>query len=302
MHSIEQDEFTVGNLLFADGSSLKTTNGTVTKLIIGTASGSGLRDGVGRAIRLSAFNGFVQPMENYTVIIADTGNHCMRQLDRRSLTISGFSGSCGRPGYRDGSDPLFNFVYDVIHDKKNSTQLIVADLFNKALRGINIHTGHTRTLLKHRFCRFNQLIQDIAKGDIFVTFIMGVARYDYSHKTVTLLAGEMIASFSDGGYSLFANPWGVKFLNLTALLIADSTNNQLKILNLETLTSASICSGEQGHLDGNLTSCQMTNPLSLLTVNRTIYVGGFTRIYTIAGEELTMYLKIIFYQISIMLN
>lgn len=281
VYSIDKDLLIVGNLLFCDRSSLKTTNGTQTTLIAGSASQSGLSDGIGEAIRFSPILEFVQLMDSPLVIIADGENYCLRQLNRLTLQISPFSGSCGYAGYQSGTFSLFNMIYDVIHDIKNSTQLIVTDLPNRALRGVNIHTGQTRTLFKHVSFRFIQLTQDMASGDIYVTFNHGVARYDYSRKTFTL-----IAESSNGFGGMFvSNPWAMLILNMTTLLVAEPTKSRIKILNFGAFTSSSICSRNFGSSEyGNFTSCQMSSPFALVRVDDTLYVGGFQHIYAITGE------------------
>ena len=91
--------------------------------------------------------------------------------------------------------------------------------------------------------------------------------------------------FVDGAFSQirFNHPYGVVFLSPHKLLIADLSNHRLRVLDLFTNTSSSICSG-RGTSDGDLPSCELNGHWSLLTVHDVIFVGEYQRIRSIQGK------------------
>ena len=54
--------------------------------------------------------------------------------------------------------------------------------------------------------------------------------------------------------------------------MADEGNNRLRVLDLNTNQTSSICSGERGHKDGNLLFCSLAEPYSLMLHEGEIYV------------------------------
>ena len=107
VHHIAEDELVSGNLLFADGDALKTTDGTKTSLIA----------------RFSSIHSFAQ-LSRSEVIFTDFNNHCLRSLDRKTNQTSTYSGNCTNIGHRDGVDALLAHLVSVILDLMNSQQLI----------------------------------------------------------------------------------------------------------------------------------------------------------------------------------
>ena len=60
MYHIEEDEFVPGNLLFADLNALKTTDGTTTSLIAGSATTRGYLEDVGSNAKFNRIFSFLQ--------------------------------------------------------------------------------------------------------------------------------------------------------------------------------------------------------------------------------------------------
>ena len=104
--------------------------------------------------------------------------------------------------------------------------------------------------------------------------------FDYQTKTFTLIAGSTSYGFRDGQFSnvKFNYPVALIFLDIHTLLVSDQYNHRLRVLELTTNLSISICSGEYSLADGNFSSCSLRYPVGLLVIGDKIYVGDYQRI------------------------
>ena len=276
MHYIAEDKFVPGNLLFADSNALRTTDGTTTFLIAGTNA------------RFNIIHSFIQLSRSH-IILTELHSHCLRGVDRTTNQTSIYSGNCTNRGDRNGVDALFTFPYSVIIDLMNSQQLIVSEASPGSLKTISTVSKSVSTMYRDNTYKRTYLLQDPETGDIYVTIQHGVGLYDYQGNTFSVITGSFSNGFRDGEFSklLFSYPQGLAFLSRSTLLVADWYNHRLRVLDLTTNTSLSICSGETGHSDGHFASCKLTYPFSLLKVTDTVYVGEYLHIRSVRGEYLS---------------
>ena len=241
MRHIAEDEYVPGNQLFADGSALKTTDGTTTSLITGSSTSYGYIDGVGANAKFNHILSFVL-LSRSNVILADYHNHCLRSVDRLTNQTSTYSGNCTNRGYQDGVDALFTFPYSIILDYMNSQQLIISEHSSHTLKTINVVNKNVITMFRYSAYDLNYLLQDPETGNIYVTFNHGVGFYVYQSNTFSVITGSAIQGFSDGEFSQlkFRHLRGLAFLSRAILLVADVVNNRLRVLDLTTNTSSSI--------------------------------------------------------------
>ena len=184
-------------------------------------------------------------------------------------------------------DALFYRPISIIQDVKNNTQLLIADFYLGSLKKIILAEKHVSTIYNDSSYRQSSLLQDPSTGIIYVTFNHGLGLFDYESLYFTVIAGSSSQSgFEDGALSQirFHSPREVAFLCPHKLLIADSSNHRLRVLDLLTNSSSSICSGVSVHLDGDLSSCQLSWPWSLLTVNNMSFVGEYQYIRSIQSK------------------
>ena len=282
---IAEDEFVPGNLLFADGHALKTTDGSTTSLIAGSSISAAYLEDVGSNARFDRIFSFLQ-LSSSLLVLADYGYHCFRNVDRTTNQTSTYSGVCTNRGDRDGVDALFNSPWSIKQDVKNNTQLLIADLFLGSLKKIIVGNKHVSTIYTDSSYRLSSLLQDPSTGNIYVTFHHGLGLIDYESLSFSVIAGSSShAGFVDGALSQirYFKPKEVTFLSPHKLLIADLINDRLRVIDLITNTSSSICSGVKGHLDGDLSSCELDHPWSLLTIKDVIFVGGYQYMRSIQG-------------------
>ena len=228
MYHIAEYAFVLRNLLFADGGALKTTDGTTTSL----------------KARFSSIHSFAQ-ISRSEVIFTDFNNHCLRSLDRKTNQTSTYCCNCTNIGHRDGVDALLAHPVSVILDLMNSQQLIISEYYSGSLRTVNTVSKHVSTIYLEISYRLAYLLQDSAKGDIYATFNRGVGFYDYQSNKFCVITGSATFGFLDGELSRlnFNAPRGLAFLSHSTLLVADVNNYRLRVLDLTTNTSSSICSG-----------------------------------------------------------
>ena len=289
MFHIAEDEFVPGNLLFADGNALKTTDGTTTSLIAGSSRYAGYLEDVGSNARFSGILSFLQ-LSSSILVLADHNNYCFRNVDRATNQTSPYSGNCTNRGDRDGVDALFYNPTSIIQDVKNNTQLLIADFILGSLKKIILTDKHVSTIYTDSSYQLLpvSLLQDPSTGNIYVTFYHGLGLFDYESLSFSVIAGSSSQQgFVDGAVSQirFKHPRDVVFLCLGRLLIADYNDYRLRVLDLTTNTSSSICSGVRGLQDGDLSSCRLSSPWSLLTVNDVIFVGEYQSIRSIQGKS-----------------
>ena len=200
-----------------------------------------------------------------------------RLVDRFSRQSSLFLGNCTGPaGHRNGVNPLFSFPWSAVKYIREDDKLLLTEWGNRAVRIIHIKTKRVETLIKSdRLIRMKGLAQDKSTGDLFIVYSHGVMKYSMSDKSLTALTGSTQAGFADGSLqdARFNHPNAILILSPGKFLLTDFDNQLLRRLDLDANTADSICSGRRDGVDGNLTSCQLSHPNSLLRVDDTIYIG-----------------------------
>ena len=137
---------TVGHTLYvADSESniiraIDTVGGHVKTVVGGDLFEFGDVDGTGDDVRLQHPLGLVAYGDK--LLIADTYNHKIKELDPKHQRVSTFAGT-GKPGQADGSAPSF---YEPGGLAIANGKLYVADTNNHAIRVVDLKTKHASTL------------------------------------------------------------------------------------------------------------------------------------------------------------
>ena len=269
VNHIEADQYVPGNILFSDGHALKTTDGTTTWLIAGSPSSSGYSTSSGSSARFYYLSGFHQ-VSATRVFLVDRNNHCMRMLDRTSnASYVSYAGYCRSSGYADGtSRARFYYPQSAIADNHGYHYVTT---FYRSTSSLQNPTGIT---------------QEHTSGDLFITLLTHyVYKLAYSLKALTLLSGTGSRGFQDGFscQTRFSSPYELLLLRPHKLLIADSHNHRLRVLDLNSLMTSSLCSGTSGTVDGNLPACTLQYPFSSAVVNGSLFIGQNGAIREIKG-------------------
>ena len=179
-------------------------------------------------------------------------------------------------GYIDGKPGKFYNPTQVIVDNQNTSQLLVTDYKNSAIRTVGIESQIVGTFI-HSVNYLNYveyLTQHPEKGDLYVTTrAYGVYKiyYNQDGPTVSLIAGQSDQrGFSDGsfGNSLFNYPRDLGFIGPEVILLVDSQNTKaLRVMDLE-LNKVSTLK----KLDNSIYQ-------SFLLTNSTLYISSYEGIY-----------------------
>jgi thiol-disulfide isomerase/thioredoxin len=137
--------FAGSKLYIADSESniiraIDIASGQVETLVGGDLFDFGDVDGAGDDVRLQHPLGVFAV--DHEVLIADTYNHKIKELDPKARTVKTFLGA-GRPGQSDGAVPSF---YEPGGLSIANGKLYVADTNNHAVRVVDVKTKRTSTL------------------------------------------------------------------------------------------------------------------------------------------------------------
>lgn len=124
---MEVDSQNPNIILFVDSYCLKTTDGTIITLEVGSSTEYGYVEGVGTSARFISLLGFTQ-ISDTVIILVDYLSHCLRQLDRLTMQTSMFAGHCLIEGHQNGSNSLFKLPRFIYKDPRSTNHLFVAEL------------------------------------------------------------------------------------------------------------------------------------------------------------------------------
>lgn len=270
---LELDLYRTGNLIHTNRASLATSNDRETIVIAGDERSTGYREARNSQARFKKITSFIQ-LSAKQIVVVDHDNHCLRMIDRynRDMT-SEFSGKCETRGSKDGTDGLFNRPVSVIKDKNNPSQLLVIDSWYNAVRTVKIKDGNIGTFFESELLDRVKYLTQSYSGDIFVTTYESIYRITYKEKAIKLISGSPgISGFLDSNLanSEFRYPLDLVFIGNDALMVADSSNSKIRLLDLhmDKVTTLDICSGCQ----------RFSSPASLLITNSSLYIGDFSGI------------------------
>ena len=269
---MDLDRYRPGYLVYTDDRSLRTGDSTTTHLIAGNFTQRGYREGVGAEARFTYIFGFAQISEKL-VVVADTENSCLRLIDRSTNKTSVFSGQCKSRGYEGGLPGQFNYPYFVVIDKRDKNQLFITDFFNSAVRNVTVNSRVAGTFVQSDSLKYIKgITQEEESGDLYVTAYHALYRITYIQRTVSLISGS---PGDNSGYevstlldSRFNWPFELIFIKPNTLLIADTANRKLRLLDMNS---------------DKVTTLNVTNslsaPYSLLLTNDSLYVGQTGKIF-----------------------
>lgn len=294
VYHMESDLFIPGNIIFSDGSALKTTDGTTTITIAGDSNTRYYHEAVGTLARFYDIRSFRQ-IAPHKVVIVDEGNHCLRIIDRATLQTSRYAGLCGHYDFEDGTEEArFSHPYGVIDDVKRTGILLVNDAMSRAIREIDTFVpGYLRNVSTF-FSSFNSAEDPISmaqlhgSGDIYVGGVTSVSRLIYSSKQlIPITMGSVKNSMDFCDFKVSATR-EIIIIADNKLLVTDAdihSNQNLNILDLDTKTRSSFCPWVQKESSTAYKNCTFTAPNSLMVLDRKLYVGGYQSIRRVEGGK-----------------
>jgi cysteine-rich repeat protein len=239
-------------------------DGSVSGAFAGACGTSGTSDGISGAARFNQPTGItVGPSGN--LIVADTGNHCIRQVGLADGAVTTIAGTCGVEGDLAGVigpeakfsnptgvsyNPSENLVY--IADKDNN-RIKSLDMVSF---GVSYYAGGVGgSVYGAGFTAPYALTYDIASDSLYVadTNNQKIKKIDVAGSTISDFAGDGTTGFVDGPLlsAKFSHVRGVDLDAFGNLFIADSWNDAIRVANGNDVSTLA-GNGTEGHATGTL--------------------------------------------------
>ncbi|HZZ58406.1 MAG TPA: immunoglobulin domain-containing protein [Opitutaceae bacterium] len=221
------------------------------------ASGEGWVDATGAAARFGGPQGTAVDAQG-NIYVADGGNQVIRRITPQGV-VTTLAGSPGVAGNQDGpgASALFSSPTGVAVDSAGDT-VYVADLENHSIRKLAISGGAVvvSTLVHGFYVPYGVAVD--AAGDVFFTDVYGEGVYEWSHGTVTTIAGGTFEAFGvdgTGSQAFFHDPIGIAAsADGKTLYVADQGNYAIRKIVISggvgTVTTAAGHLGVQAYGNG----------------------------------------------------
>jgi len=232
--------------------------------------------------------GFTQTAVNLTIAV-DKYNHCIRSINPLTGETAPYAGLCGKPGFADGrlvGEAQFSYPHTIVF---HQGVLYVTDSKNHALRLLS--AGRVSTIIRDSdaFPRPYGLIFSSDDLAYVTSQEKGLLQLDLSSRLLTKLTnGRGIAGSLSAAQLLHPN--GLTFLSPSVLLVTDPSTQRLLIVNINNGTITKICDGKAATRDGDIQSCQLLHPHSVLVVNQSVYVGQYKAIRRVPVAALNKFI------------
>ena len=277
-------------IIFVDGHSIKTTNTKSVKLVAGSANQSGYRDASGKDARFDTIPSFVQ-LDGNNIVAVDQGNHCLRLITLDGKVTKRYSGVCTEAG-RNRDRKYQKPTSVIIDNQRFGRMLLLIDQDNDAIIQIN-----TKSKTSNIFYQFSKswgmkpymMTQHSRSGDLYITtnsLMIVKVTYKSKNKLQYISGGRkgfLDGSFHDGHHQ---KPTGILLINRgNTILVADELNGSIRVLDLCTNTTRSICSDDNGLFNGAFEDvCGLNYPHSFVVNGTDLLIGEAKRITKIKGQ------------------
>lgn len=238
---------------------------------------------IGSQARFDVLAGFIQ-LNRSVAIVADAGNDCLRAVNLETGQTSRYAGRCTVRGDSDGelvSEARFNTPWSVVLHKYN---LYITDTNNNAIKVIKEGHDHVVTVAQGGVIRSPTgiTVDQFSSNDIaYITTTDGLLKLDLNIRTATKLTDRTAVPgpLSAIRSSPLVGLSDLAFVTDTILIIADNYKNQLIVADLARDKVTYICDGKPGTANGDIKTCGLNRPISVLAMSWSIYIGerGFIR-------------------------
>jgi sugar lactone lactonase YvrE len=277
-HDVTVDN--VGNLYVSDRGNhvvRKVTPAGDVSTLAGLAGVSGSTDANGSTARFFHPAGIVFNSLTGDLIIADSGNHTIRRVTL-SGSVSTLAGTAGKFGSTDGDGAAARFTFPQGVAVDQAGFIWVVDTSNHAIRRIVGPNASVTTFAggclgtqdgTGRSACFNYpfAIAVDGNGDLWVA-----DSYNYTIRkvtregVVTTPAGSPSQSGSTDGIGAnarFDHPWGITVAPNGDVLVADSSNNEIRKVTAAGVVTTVAGTGSYGTRDGSGTTARFAFPTGI---------------------------------------
>lgn len=255
IYHIEEDEKDPGKLLFC------------TESLIGSISQHFRIETV--STETYKIVGFAQHRDR-RILIVDRDNGCVRSLSREAKAKQDWFGGCKNPGsyVRQNSVLLVRPFYIIVNLDigfiSDQNTVVVVDMENETV---------LKTILNTEESQVKIMAFSFDNDVVFLSGKLYLKRYNISETTTTIIHSDDPSSKSpgDGNFEMakFKSIKSITSISTNILVISDRADSRLRILNLKTNSTSSICNSKVKDKNGDIKNCQLNKP-SVLYYQRSI--------------------------------
>lgn len=278
------DEYVRGNIIFGwDRYVIDTLNPKTktARVIAGSLDSYGYQEGVGSNARFSKIYGMYQWNRTF-LLVSDSGNSCVRYIDRVTRRSGLFAGQCSSPGFSDGigSNARLNNPHDITLDKTNPSSVLIADHDNNAIRSADVNSRSMVTVLSNLASAPRRMAWSEENSTLYLGMDSGTVSVNWTTKAVVQLKPSN-ANLNYPGNSLFysaltTQPFGFRHVHGNIFAYA-LHNGSVYVMNMEHRTAFTLCAG-------STTNCTFPSIHSLsATTDGPIYLGLHRKIQNLSG-------------------
>lgn len=293
---IKTDSYIHGNLLYCDKSQLRTLNLDSSKghTVAGKPNVNDYREGIGRDARFNIITSF-HAINVTHVLVVDSGNHCLRTVDRQTNQTATLFGTCSDLGDVDGFYSKAHFYNPTSLALGNDRKLYLSDTFNQAIRKIDLTNGKVSTFITFRDIKPWMAFIPPQHNMMYFTYLTDLYRISLngSHGPPVKLTRSSRGGYMDGylNQALFSILRDIVALDPDTIIVSESSM-RLRVINLVENTTSSICNGARGSNSGPIHHCSLCIPHSLFLhrvdqFHQLLYIGTAEGLHVLPVTHLT---------------
>ena len=251
---MEPDLFIKGNLLFSMNQALLTSDGTTQQLIVGQSVLNMFNkipyvEGVGKNATFSKITSFAQLNTSY-VLLADSKHGCIRGVDRYTNKTKLVAGICKEQIYYSDTHIDGDLTHATFHVVSTIAyrphEIYVVEQMKKTVRKVDLKENKVTTVVNEKNLRKydvpRRFVIDNQRNMIFLTAFNGLLQINLVNDSVAYLTKEK----GKRGSELLSNSkWSgaseIIFLDDDTLLVTDTFNGRLRVIDLKSMTVNTWC-------------------------------------------------------------
>lgn len=278
---IEIDRLVANWILFTNGDRISATNISHALTVIG--GNFGYREGSRFEAKFKAIYGFTQ-LRNFSIVIADPDNNCLRLYNRLSYAVRALYGQCGA-NVSNISYELRFLPVDVILGRTFDSKLLISERGKRQISEFDASTGEMDLrkydLQAHlgRLSLMKIFVNHFQSNAIlYFSGLSYISKLNLNSLAITRLVGGKDRGDADGsfGHVRLNYPSGIAFISSDILLLADKQNKKLKVMDLTYGTVATLCA--------DMDPCNIQGMEELLIYNGYLLVGSQRQIAFIRSK------------------
>ena len=280
---LAHDYFINGNILYCTHQAMLTTSGKTSSLIVGqnyveTSTMIPYVEGVGENASFTEITSFAQ-MNQTHVLLADSHHGCIRSVNRKTNSTRHVAGLCQRVSWADelkDGDLQTSRFYIIGSITYHNHIIYAVESFKRRIRKIDLLQNSVKTLVDPNSLRQydapGTIVADYIRRQIFVSTYFGVAQIDATNNSFKYLThgkerGDKVGHLK---YSEWNGATAMTFVPNDTLVIADTLNSKIKIINLNTSKVSTWCFS---YAKSKKSCSYIRSPKSFLVRDKKLYLS-----------------------------